>query len=47
VNRGKNRVAARLAIGDAGRSLLGMGYLVLFGSIVAYNAFIWLLKNAE
>ena len=29
------------------RSLLGMGYLVLFGSIVAYNAFIWLLKNAD
>jgi drug/metabolite transporter (DMT)-like permease len=24
-----------------------MGYLVLFGSIVAYNAFIWLLKNAD
>jgi drug/metabolite transporter (DMT)-like permease len=29
------------------RSLVGMGYLVLFGSIVAYNAYIWLLKNAD
>jgi len=29
------------------RSLFGMGYLVLFGSIVAYNAYIWLLKNAD
>jgi drug/metabolite transporter (DMT)-like permease len=24
-----------------------MGYLVLFGSIVAYNAYIWLMKNAD
>jgi drug/metabolite transporter (DMT)-like permease len=29
------------------RSLLGMGYLVLFGSIVAFSAYIWLLKNAD
>jgi drug/metabolite transporter (DMT)-like permease len=29
------------------RSLLGMGYLVLFGSIIAYSAYIWLLKNAD
>lgn len=29
------------------RSLLGVGYLVLFGSILAYNAYIWLLKNAD
>ena len=29
------------------RSLLGMGYLVLFGSILAYNAYIWLMKNAD
>jgi drug/metabolite transporter (DMT)-like permease len=29
------------------RSLLGMGYLILFGSIVAYNAYIWLMKNAD
>lgn len=28
-------------------SLLGLGYLVLFGSIVAYNAYLWLLKNAD
>jgi drug/metabolite transporter (DMT)-like permease len=28
-------------------SLLGMGYLILFGSIVAYNAYIWLMKNAD
>jgi hypothetical protein len=26
------------------RSLFGLGYLVLFGSIIAYNAYIWLLK---
>jgi drug/metabolite transporter (DMT)-like permease len=24
-----------------------MGYLIIFGSIVGYNAYIWLLKNAE
>jgi drug/metabolite transporter (DMT)-like permease len=24
-----------------------MGYLILFGSIIAYNAYIWLLKNAD
>jgi drug/metabolite transporter (DMT)-like permease len=29
------------------RSMIGMAYLVLFGSIVAYNAYIWLLKNAD
>jgi drug/metabolite transporter (DMT)-like permease len=29
------------------RSLAGMGYLILFGSVIAYNAFIWLLKNAD
>jgi drug/metabolite transporter (DMT)-like permease len=28
-------------------SLLGMGYLILFGSIIAYNAYIWLMKNAD
>jgi drug/metabolite transporter (DMT)-like permease len=39
---------ARLEVSRiSARSLLGMGYLVLFGSIVAYNAFIWLLKNAD
>jgi drug/metabolite transporter (DMT)-like permease len=29
------------------RSLAGLAYLVVFGSIVAYNAYIWLLKNAD
>ena len=29
------------------RSLYGLGYLILFGSIVGYNAYIWLLKNAD
>jgi len=29
------------------RSLFGLAYLVLFGSIVGYNAYIWLLKNAD
>jgi drug/metabolite transporter (DMT)-like permease len=29
------------------RSVIGMSYLVLFGSIAAYSAYIWLLKNAD
>jgi drug/metabolite transporter (DMT)-like permease len=29
------------------QSMSGLGYLILFGSIVAYNAYIWLLKNAD
>ncbi|WP_429842662.1 EamA family transporter [Brevibacillus sp. FIR094] len=29
------------------RSWIAFGYLVGFGSIVAYTAYIWLLKNAE
>lgn len=29
------------------RSCLALGYLILFGSILGYNAYIWLLKNAE
>jgi len=29
------------------RSLWGMGYLVLFGSILAYNCYIWVLKHAD
>jgi len=38
----------RLAVRDISRpSLLGLGYLILFGSIVAYNAYLWLLKNAD
>jgi len=49
-------VVAGLATGEGSRlelarvslrSLLGLGYLVSFGSIVAYNAYIWLLKNAD
>lgn len=49
-------VALGLATGEGARlhpaqvsmeSLLGLGYLVSFGSIVAYNAYLWLLKNAD
>ncbi|MDR3554726.1 MAG: EamA family transporter [Syntrophobacteraceae bacterium] len=29
------------------RSVLSMGYLVLFGSIIAYSAYIWLFKVAD
>lgn len=29
------------------RSFIAMGYLIIFGSIVAYNAYIWLFKNAD
>ncbi len=29
------------------RSIIGFSYLVVFGSIIAFSAFIWLLKNAE
>jgi drug/metabolite transporter (DMT)-like permease len=29
------------------RSLVGFGYLVFFGSIIAYSAYVWLLKNTE
>ena len=29
------------------RSLLALGYLILFGSIVAFSAYIWLLRNAD
>ncbi|MGB9975995.1 drug/metabolite exporter YedA [Thermovenabulum sp.] len=29
------------------RSFLSLLYLIIFGSIVAYNAYIWLLKNAD
>jgi drug/metabolite transporter (DMT)-like permease len=28
------------------RSLLGLGYLIVFGSLVAYSAFTWLLRVA-
>jgi len=29
------------------RSSIALGYLIIFGSIIGYNAYIWLLKNAE
>lgn len=29
------------------RSLWAMGYLILFGSVVAYTAYIWLMKNVN
>ncbi|MET3290766.1 UNVERIFIED_CONTAM: drug/metabolite transporter (DMT)-like permease [Brevibacillus sp. OAP136] len=29
------------------RSYLALAYLIVFGSIIAYTAYIWLLKNAE
>jgi len=29
------------------RSIIGFSYLVVFGSIIAFSAFVWLLKNAE
>lgn len=29
------------------RSYLALGYLVVFGSIIGYTAYIWLLKNAD
>ncbi|MDF2683046.1 MAG: multidrug transporter [Brevibacillus sp.] len=29
------------------RSWIALGYLIVFGSIIAYTAYIWLLKNAE
>ena len=34
---------ARISLASA----LGLAYLVLFGSIVAFNAYIWLLKHAD
>jgi len=49
-------VAAGIGSGEGARlhpadislaSLLGLGYLISFGSIVAYNAYLWLLKNAD
>jgi drug/metabolite transporter (DMT)-like permease len=30
----------------SGRSWLGLGYLIVFGSLVAFTAYSWLLKNA-
>ena len=31
----------------AGNSLLGLGYLIIFGSLLGYTAYSWLLKNAK
>lgn len=48
--------AASLALGEwpkvhlamlSARSIGGLAYLVVFGSVIAYNAYLWLLKNAE
>jgi drug/metabolite transporter (DMT)-like permease len=37
--------AAELRVGDASlRSLLALGYLIVFGSIVGYSAYVWLLR---
>jgi drug/metabolite transporter (DMT)-like permease len=39
--------AASMDLGAAsGRSWLALGYLVVFGSLVAFTAYVWLLKNA-
>lgn len=39
---------ARLdVVGISLRSLLSLGYLIVFGSLVAYTAYIWLLKVAD
>ncbi|AVX21018.1 Permease of the drug/metabolite transporter (DMT) superfamily [Carboxydocella sporoproducens DSM 16521] len=49
-------LGASILLGEAGRldlnevtmqSWLAFGYLVLFGSLVGYSAYIWLLKNAD
>jgi drug/metabolite transporter (DMT)-like permease len=32
--------------GDVGGSLLAVGYLIVFGSLIAYTAYEWLLRNA-
>ena len=48
-------VAVGLALGEAGevdvdafstRSLIALGYLIVFGSWLAYTAYAWLLQNA-
>jgi drug/metabolite transporter (DMT)-like permease len=38
--------AVRLAEASA-RSVGGLGYLILFGSLVAFSAYVWLLRNAS
>jgi drug/metabolite transporter (DMT)-like permease len=32
--------------GDTGKALLAVGYLIVFGSLLAYSAYEWLLQNA-
>ena len=39
---------ARFEIGQvSSHSFMALGYLVIFGSLIGYTAYIWLLKNAE
>jgi drug/metabolite transporter (DMT)-like permease len=39
---------ARLDLGRvSGRSLLGLGYLIVFGSVVAFSAYTWLLERCS
>ncbi len=33
--------------GISTQSWIALGYLVIFGSLIGYTAYIWLLKNAE
>jgi drug/metabolite transporter (DMT)-like permease len=49
-------LAASLATGEmarvdvrqvSGRSLLGLGYLIVFGSVVAFSAYVWLLERCS
>jgi drug/metabolite transporter (DMT)-like permease len=49
-------LAASLATGEltrvdlnrvSGRSLLGLGYLIVFGSVVAFSAYTWLLERCS
>jgi drug/metabolite transporter (DMT)-like permease len=38
----------RLSVGDVtGGSVLGLAYLVVFGSLVGYSAYAWLLQRAR
>jgi drug/metabolite transporter (DMT)-like permease len=33
--------------GDTGKALLALAYLIVFGSLLAYTAYVWLLQNAS
>jgi drug/metabolite transporter (DMT)-like permease len=33
--------------GDTGHALLALAYLIVFGSLLAYTAYVWLLQNAS